>query len=72
MSSSAVQQRYLSYAELAKRWTTTKKTAAAKIRRHRPTAILKLSPTLHRVALRDVLAIERELRGCGSLDLEGL
>jgi hypothetical protein len=73
VSSAAVNQRYVTYAELAKRWGLAQaRTAARIVRRQRPTAIFKLAPRLHRVALRDVLDLERAARSCGSLDLEGL
>jgi hypothetical protein len=73
MSTACVETRYLSLAEVAKRWGIRQpKTAARIILRHRRTAILKFSPTLHRIALRDVLDLERELRACGSIDVEGL
>jgi hypothetical protein len=73
MSSAAVQQRYLSLADVARRWAFKQpKTVARIIRRHRPTAIAELSPGVLRVALKDVLAIEQKARSCGVIDLEGL
>jgi hypothetical protein len=65
---------YLTLAEVAQRWRLAptkagRKTAAKIIRKHNRTAILRLSQNVVRVAVKDVLAIEREIRRCGELDL---
>ncbi len=62
---------YSTLAEVAKRWRCHKRTAARRIRKFRPTAILPFSGGDLLVDPRVVLEMERKARKCGVIELEG-